>query len=150
MVESLYTAELIDRSLSSIIELFLKLFFSTVPSQEVVEAVGAGVDPSSNLTFVSQWDLASAFFFSGTIITTIGGCPPEPSINSDGVFVTLIWAFFFLHVLSPHNVQVSETSPPKQKAGSCSAFSTLWWESRCLVSCSPESETTWVLDWGKL
>lgn len=79
MVESLYTAEL-----------FLKLFFSTVPSQEVVEAVGAGVDPSSNLTFVSQWDLASAFFFSGTIITTIGGCPPEPSINSDGVFVTLI------------------------------------------------------------
>lgn len=50
------------------------LLFSTVPSQEVVEAVGAGVDPSSNFTFVSQWDLASAFFFSGTIITTIGGC----------------------------------------------------------------------------
>lgn len=59
----------------------------------MVEAVSAGVDPSSNLTFVSQWDLASAFFFSGTIITTIGRCPPEPSINSDGVFVTWIWAF---------------------------------------------------------
>lgn len=35
-------------------------------------AIGAGVDPSSNITFISQWDLASAFFFSGTIITTIG------------------------------------------------------------------------------
>lgn len=41
-------------------------------SQEVVNAIGAGVDPISNSTFVSQWDLASAFFFSGTIITTIG------------------------------------------------------------------------------
>ncbi|XP_019941131.2 potassium channel subfamily K member 4 [Paralichthys olivaceus] len=40
--------------------------------EEVVEAIGAGVDASSNTSFVSQWDLASAFFFSGTIITTIG------------------------------------------------------------------------------
>ncbi|XP_061104959.1 potassium channel subfamily K member 4-like [Conger conger] len=41
--------------------------------QEVSDAVGAGVDPNSNSsTFSSRWDLASAFFFSGTIITTIG------------------------------------------------------------------------------
>uniref|UniRef100_A0A674AG56 Potassium channel subfamily K member 4 n=1 Tax=Salmo trutta TaxID=8032 RepID=A0A674AG56_SALTR len=41
--------------------------------EEVADAVGAGVDPNSNSsTFTSQWDLASAFFFSGTIITTIG------------------------------------------------------------------------------
>ncbi|KAJ8396425.1 hypothetical protein AAFF_G00017310 [Aldrovandia affinis] len=41
--------------------------------EEVADAVGAGVDPSSNSSnFLSRWDLASAFFFSGTIITTIG------------------------------------------------------------------------------
>ncbi|KAM6953346.1 potassium channel subfamily K member 2 [Aplochiton taeniatus] len=39
----------------------------------VVSAVGAGVDAgSSSSNFTSRWDLASAFFFSGTIITTIG------------------------------------------------------------------------------
>ncbi|XP_030009744.1 potassium channel subfamily K member 4 [Sphaeramia orbicularis] len=40
--------------------------------EEVLDAVGAGVDATNNDTFVSQWDLASAFFFSGTVITTIG------------------------------------------------------------------------------
>ncbi|XP_053187829.1 potassium channel subfamily K member 4 [Scomber japonicus] len=40
--------------------------------EEVSKAIGEGVDPNSNDTFISQWDLASAFFFSGTIITTIG------------------------------------------------------------------------------
>ncbi|XP_046724079.1 potassium channel subfamily K member 4 isoform X2 [Silurus meridionalis] len=39
---------------------------------EVTDAIGAGVDPKNNDTFSSSWDLASAFFFSGTIITTIG------------------------------------------------------------------------------
>ncbi|XP_072518339.1 potassium channel subfamily K member 4 [Salminus brasiliensis] len=39
--------------------------------ENVTEAIGAGVDPK-NKTFSSSWDLASAFFFSGTIITTIG------------------------------------------------------------------------------
>lgn len=48
---------------------------SVASFQEMMEAVGAGVDPASN--FTSQWDLASAFFFSGTIITTIGGSAIE-------------------------------------------------------------------------
>ncbi|GLD47062.1 potassium channel subfamily K member 4 [Lates japonicus] len=54
--------------------------------QEVVDAVGAGVDPSSNTTFVSQWDLASAFFFSGTIITTIGFGNISPKTEGGQLF----------------------------------------------------------------
>ncbi|XP_058270971.1 potassium channel subfamily K member 4 [Hemibagrus wyckioides] len=40
--------------------------------EKVTDAIGAGVDPKKNDTFSSSWDFASAFFFSGTIITTIG------------------------------------------------------------------------------
>lgn len=54
--------------------------------EEVVEAVGAGVDPMSNVTFVSQWDLASAFFFSGTIITTIGFGNISPKTEGGQLF----------------------------------------------------------------
>ncbi|XP_059207554.1 potassium channel subfamily K member 4 [Centropristis striata] len=54
--------------------------------EEVVEAVGAGVDPSSNITFVSQWDLASAFFFSGTVITTIGFGNISPKTEGGQLF----------------------------------------------------------------
>ncbi|XP_046880416.1 potassium channel subfamily K member 4 [Hypomesus transpacificus] len=39
----------------------------------VVEAVDAGLDATSTSpNFTSRWDLSSAFFFCGTIITTIG------------------------------------------------------------------------------
>ncbi|XP_074466688.1 potassium channel subfamily K member 4 [Sebastes fasciatus] len=54
--------------------------------EEVVDAVGAGVDPISNLSFVSQWDLASAFFFSGTIITTIGFGNISPKTEGGQLF----------------------------------------------------------------
>ncbi|XP_068600479.1 potassium channel subfamily K member 4 [Brachionichthys hirsutus] len=54
--------------------------------EDVVEAVGAGVDPSSNITYVSRWDLASAFFFSGTIITTIGFGNTSPKTEWGQVF----------------------------------------------------------------
>ncbi|XP_062867922.1 potassium channel subfamily K member 4 [Trichomycterus rosablanca] len=40
--------------------------------EKVADAIGAGIDPKNNDSFTSSWDLASAFFFSGTIITTIG------------------------------------------------------------------------------
>ncbi|XP_027009278.1 potassium channel subfamily K member 4 [Tachysurus fulvidraco] len=40
--------------------------------ETVTKAIGAGVTPQKNDTFSSSWDIASAFFFSGTIITTIG------------------------------------------------------------------------------
>lgn len=39
---------------------------------KVAEAISVGVHPSSNATFSTSWDLASAFFFCGTIVTTIG------------------------------------------------------------------------------
>ncbi|KAM8835697.1 potassium channel subfamily K member 4 isoform 2-T2 [Synchiropus picturatus] len=55
--------------------------------QEVAEAIGAGVDPSvGNSTFVSQWDLASAFFFSGTVITTIGFGNISPKTEGGQLF----------------------------------------------------------------
>lgn len=44
--------------------------------QEVADALGGGANPDTNSTSNnnhSAWDLGSAFFFSGTIITTIGG-----------------------------------------------------------------------------
>ncbi|XP_066501359.1 potassium channel subfamily K member 4 [Hoplias malabaricus] len=41
--------------------------------ENVTEPIAGGVDPKNhNSNFSSSWDLASAFFFSGTIITTIG------------------------------------------------------------------------------
>lgn len=54
--------------------------------EEVVEAVGAGVQTSDNSSFVSQWDLASAFFFSGTIITTIGFGNISPKTDGGQLF----------------------------------------------------------------
>ncbi|XP_067113453.1 potassium channel subfamily K member 4 [Osmerus mordax] len=55
--------------------------------EEVADAIGAGVDPSANETsFSSQWDLASAFFFSGTIITTIGFGNISPKTEGGQLF----------------------------------------------------------------
>ncbi|CAL8282066.1 unnamed protein product [Arctogadus glacialis] len=55
--------------------------------EEVADAVGAGVDTSINASsFTSQWDLASAFFFSGTIITTIGFGNISPKTEGGQLF----------------------------------------------------------------
>ncbi|XP_051956316.1 potassium channel subfamily K member 4-like [Xyrauchen texanus] len=39
---------------------------------KVATAISVGIHPSSNATYSSSWDLSSAFFFCGTIVTTIG------------------------------------------------------------------------------
>ena len=39
---------------------------------KISNAISNGVDPSNNATSPSNWDYESAFFFSGTVITTIG------------------------------------------------------------------------------
>lgn len=42
-------------------------------SQHAVDAVSAGVSPVGDTSYnSSHWDLGSAFFFAGTVITTIG------------------------------------------------------------------------------
>ena len=40
----------------------------------VVNAINNGVDPSNNATSPSNWEYSGAFFFAGTVITTIGKC----------------------------------------------------------------------------
>lgn len=51
---------------------FLMAFFLFY-SQHSVEAVNAGVNPIGDTSYnFSHWDLGSAFFFAGTVITTIG------------------------------------------------------------------------------
>lgn len=49
------------------------LFCLDSSSQHSVEAVNAGVSPVGDTSYnSSHWDLGSAFFFAGTVITTIG------------------------------------------------------------------------------
>ncbi|XP_061092350.1 potassium channel subfamily K member 4-like [Conger conger] len=55
--------------------------------QEVEKAMGAGVNPTSNSSDInSKWELASAFFFCGTIITTIGFGNISPKTDGGQLF----------------------------------------------------------------
>lgn len=48
--------------------------FSLSTFQQVASAIRSGVNPAGTLAnHSSLWDLSSAFFFAGTVITTIGG-----------------------------------------------------------------------------
>ncbi|XP_069501243.1 potassium channel subfamily K member 4 [Ambystoma mexicanum] len=54
----------------------------------VKEAMGAGVDPAVNATnsTSTKWDIGSAFFFAGTIITTIGFGNSAPKTDGGRIF----------------------------------------------------------------
>lgn len=55
--------------------------------EEVVSALEAGFDASSlSSNFSTRWDIASAFFFCGTIITTIGFGNLSPRTTSGQLF----------------------------------------------------------------
>ncbi|XP_063059791.1 potassium channel subfamily K member 4 [Engraulis encrasicolus] len=54
--------------------------------ERVADALGNGADPTVNATFTTSWDLASALFFSGTIITTIGYGNISPKTDGGKLF----------------------------------------------------------------
>ncbi|XP_061755554.1 potassium channel subfamily K member 10a [Nerophis ophidion] len=59
-----------------------------------VEAVNAGVSPVGDTSYnSSHWDLGSAFFFAGTVITTIGYGNIAPSTKGGKIFC-ILYAIF--------------------------------------------------------
>ncbi|XP_029965816.1 potassium channel subfamily K member 10a [Salarias fasciatus] len=59
-----------------------------------VEAVNAGVNPVGDTSYnSSHWDLGSAFFFAGTVITTIGYGNIAPSTEGGKIFC-ILYAIF--------------------------------------------------------
>ncbi|XP_072017461.1 potassium channel, subfamily K, member 16-like [Amphiura filiformis] len=59
----------------------------------VKRAVAHGIDPSRNASNPSNWDYASAFYFSGTVVTTIGYGKLVPKTDV-GRNVCLLYALF--------------------------------------------------------
>ncbi|XP_077416048.1 potassium channel subfamily K member 10b isoform X2 [Vanacampus margaritifer] len=59
-----------------------------------IDAVSAGVSPIGDTSYNSSyWDLASAFFFAGTVITTIGYGNIAPSTEGGKIFC-ILYAIF--------------------------------------------------------
>uniref|UniRef100_A0A8D0CW78 Potassium two pore domain channel subfamily K member 2 n=1 Tax=Sander lucioperca TaxID=283035 RepID=A0A8D0CW78_SANLU len=75
----------LSRSLS--LSLSLSPSHSLSPLQQVVSAIRSGVNPAGTLTnHSSLWDLSSAFFFAGTVITTIGFGNISPHTEGGKIF----------------------------------------------------------------
>ncbi|XP_071807964.1 potassium channel subfamily K member 10-like isoform X2 [Asterias amurensis] len=53
---------------------------------KIVVAVNSGLDPANNVTSKNSWDFSSAFFFSGTVVTTIGYGNISPSTRNGQTF----------------------------------------------------------------
>ncbi|XP_067312569.1 potassium channel subfamily K member 4 [Pseudorasbora parva] len=54
--------------------------------EKVVDAIEAGVDARSTANYTSRWDPSNAFFFCGTIITTIGFGNISPKTKGGQLF----------------------------------------------------------------
>ncbi|XP_056151377.1 potassium channel subfamily K member 10b [Lampris incognitus] len=62
--------------------------------KHAIDAVSAGVSPIGDTTYnSSHWDLGSAFFFAGTVITTIGYGNIAPSTEGGKIFC-ILYAIF--------------------------------------------------------
>ncbi|XP_010735704.2 potassium channel subfamily K member 10b isoform X1 [Larimichthys crocea] len=62
--------------------------------KHAIDAVSAGVSPIGNTSYNSSyWDLGSAFFFAGTVITTIGYGNIAPSTEGGKIFC-ILYAIF--------------------------------------------------------
>uniref|UniRef100_A0A3Q3K2L5 Potassium channel domain-containing protein n=1 Tax=Monopterus albus TaxID=43700 RepID=A0A3Q3K2L5_MONAL len=63
-------------------------------SEHAIDAVSAGVSPIGDTSYNSSyWDLGSAFFFAGTVITTIGYGNIAPSTEGGKIFC-ILYAIF--------------------------------------------------------
>lgn len=136
----------------------MKLLLLYLILQEVADALGGGADPETNSTSNSShsaWDLGSAFFFSGTIITTIGG-GGDWHVGDGGM-----WGMGkelphgegagrrrgprqpldFLHRPS---AQAMAMWPCAQMLGASSASFMHWWGFRCLGSYWQGLGTDWA------
>lgn len=58
--------------------------------QHAIDAMSAGVSPSRDTSYNSSyWDVGSAFFFAGTVITTIGNTFRYEMTNNSGSFFSI-------------------------------------------------------------
>ncbi|XP_022093054.1 potassium channel subfamily K member 16-like isoform X2 [Acanthaster planci] len=57
--------------------------------ERIMNAVESGVNPLSNVSSKSNWDFSSSFFFSGTVVTTIGYGHISPSTNGGRGFCVI-------------------------------------------------------------
>lgn len=59
--------------------------------QHAIDAMSAGVSPSRDTSYNSSyWDVGSAFFFAGTVITTIGSVFRYDLMDNSLPFIIII------------------------------------------------------------
>ncbi|XP_022093050.1 potassium channel subfamily K member 2-like isoform X1 [Acanthaster planci] len=61
--------------------------------ERIMNAVESGVNPLSNVSSKSNWDFSSSFFFSGTVVTTIGYGRRAPTTQGGRDFC-ILYAIF--------------------------------------------------------